>query len=82
MTHPVVTKPGKHGTLYLHALRYTCDADPSGFGTAETRLWAYDFDHAADRFNASNEDGWRLLSIARVLAAGSQHHAAAHAVAS
>ena len=81
MSEKFVTKPGRHGTLYLYAVKYTDRYDPA-MGQDTTRLWAYNMDHVEDRFydESSDEegDGWVIVSIARVLARGSQHRAIQH----
>lgn len=56
-------KPGKNGTLYRYATKYT-DAQPnSGCPIFITGCWAYDQTHAdmkfADQFN--DETGWKAV---------------------
>jgi len=61
-----VTKPGRHGTLYLFRIRYKDRWDPA-FGEDVWRTWAYDSEHAQDRFHEADEDeGWEILSIEKV----------------
>jgi hypothetical protein len=74
------TKPGQYGTLYLYAVTYT---DPSDFAIGELvqRIWAYNIEHALDRFYGSEDaDGWKALRVARVLEGVSQHRAISHEV--
>lgn len=61
-----VSKPGPHGTLYRYSIVYTDQGDP-GFGEATWNTWAYDSQHAVDRFYESPEGdtGWVALRIAR-----------------
>jgi hypothetical protein len=71
-----VSKPGKHGTLHLYLLRYK-DKDDNASPTFTWKAWAYSAEHALDRFNNSNDDGWEVLSWERVQD-GSQHRATRH----
>jgi hypothetical protein len=58
------TKPGKHGTLYLYEIKYT-DDDP-GFGENSWFTYAYNEDHAYERWQDSNVDvGFKFKSIGR-----------------
>jgi hypothetical protein len=60
-----VTKPGKHGTLYLFRVTYEDAGDP-GFGRDAVRLWAYDAEHAIDRFHDYDDDpDWRIVSVTK-----------------
>ena len=61
-----VSKPGPHGTLYRYSIIYTDQGD-SGFGEATWNTWAYDPQHAVDRFYESpdGDTGWVALRIAR-----------------
>src|ERR1700751_854003 len=54
-----ISKPGPHGTLYRHSIVYTDQGD-SGFGEATWNTWAYDPQHAVDRFYESpdGDTGW------------------------
>ena len=55
-----LTKPGKHGTLYHFVLTYGDDIDPS-FGPMTWKTWAYDSEHALDKFYDSNDgDSFRV----------------------
>ena len=82
MAEKFVTKPGRHGTLYLYAVTYRDRYDPA-FGTDTIRLWAYNLDHVEDRFydESGDEegDGWVIVDIARVHNTLSQHRAIHHA---
>ena len=61
-----VTKPGRHGTLYRFKIIYRSDHDP-GFGQDEWFTWAYDVEHAEDKFYESDDDGWwRIVSTSKV----------------
>lgn len=61
-----ITKPGKHGTLYLHRIVYRDRFDPD-FGTDVARLWAYSSEHAEERFYESDDDeGWEVVEVTRV----------------
>lgn len=63
-----VSKPGRDGTLYLFRVEYTDQHDPA-FGKDVIRLWAYDTNHAEERFVESEDaDGWKVLSVERVRA--------------
>ena len=74
-----VAKPGRHGTLYLHAITYT-DASPgSGCPELRTVLWAYSLEHAIERF-AEDAEGWTALRVARVRADGQTHREVQHDV--
>lgn len=57
-------KQGRHGTLYHFTIEYTDECD-SGFGTAHWRTWAYDQEHAIDRFFEGPDEGWKPVRIAR-----------------
>ena len=54
------TKPGKYGTLYLYQIAY-CDVSDSTIAFS-TRIWAYDSEHAIDKFY-SGEEGWRVTEL-------------------
>lgn len=63
-TATTTTKPGLYGTLYLFKITYTDDSpEPNGFGEATCKLWAYDYEHARERFVDSDDEGWRILNI-------------------
>jgi hypothetical protein len=57
-------KQGAHGTLYRYAIEYTGENDP-GCPTFTTSRWAYDAEHALDKFSGLDE-GWKVLRIARM----------------
>lgn len=79
MSRPV-TKPGAHGTLYLYSITYTDTCDDA-IGELTQRTWAYNIDHAVERFyGAVDADGWTALRVARVLDGVSQHRAIQHDV--
>lgn len=61
-----VSKHGKHGRLFLYVITYT-DNDPA-FGELTTRRWAYNEQHAVDRFDDEN-DGFIAVSVKRTRAA-------------
>ena len=74
------TKPGQHGTLYLYEITYTDPSDDC-IGELKQRMWAYNIEHALDRFySAIDADGWKALHVARVPAEGGMHRAVQHAV--
>lgn len=58
------TKPGKHGTVYRYEIDYR-SPDP-GSPTFTTRMWAYDFEHALERFQDQDDPDWIVERIARV----------------
>ena len=70
-----ITKPGKHGTLYLYEIAYTDRPerdDGQPYYNDTQRVWAYDLDHAVEKFyDAEDSDGWRATSITRVPEGGS-----------
>lgn len=78
MNEAAVSKPGKHGTLHLFLLRYKDKHDPAS-PTFEWRTWAYDSDHALDKFYDSDDQGWKVVSWERVQDSA-QHRAARHTV--
>jgi hypothetical protein len=67
-----LTKPGRHGTLHLYSVKYSCKLDP-GFPPSAWSTWAYNREHAEDRFQesceASDDLDWEVLSVERVKAA-------------
>lgn len=66
MTEPLLTKPGRHGTLYSFEIEVV-PADP-GQARYTIRRWAYDEDHVADRLNDDpmmGGDDWRILGRVR-----------------
>ena len=82
MAEKFVTKPGRHGTLYLYSVTYRDRYDPA-VGDDTVRLWAYNLEHVEDRFydESSDEegDGRVIVDVARVHARLSQHRAIRHA---
>jgi len=60
-----VTKAGKHGTLTLYSITYSDEPYDPGFGTAKVRVWAYDREHAVERFY-EGEEGWRAVGVTEV----------------
>lgn len=65
-TRPFVKKAGKHGTLYLFRIGYRDNDDPASPDFVE-RTWAYDAEHATDKFyDAPDADGWRITSVDKV----------------
>lgn len=67
MKRQPVRKPGQHGPLYLYRFTYTDVSDP-GFGQATWRCWAYDKEHAREKFfDTPDGDDWRVLKVARVV---------------
>lgn len=71
------SKPGQHGTLYRYRITYR-DDDP-GSPTFSWHTWAYDEDHALERWYDSDDDtGWKIVAgPTRVLATtgGKRRHA-------
>lgn len=60
------TKPGLFGTLYLYRITYTDDSpEPSGFGEATCEVWAYNAEHAREKFFDTDDEGWRILAITK-----------------
>ena len=74
-----VTKPGKHGTLYRYVLEYTDPSDP-GWGRQEWKTWAYNLEHAEDRFYEGEDSaGYKILQLRREHEGLDQHRAVRHA---
>lgn len=71
-----VTRQGAHGALYRYAVRYTDKRDPA-FGEDVWHCWAYNLEHAEDKFFETDE-GWHILSLARVGEGVSQHRVIRH----
>lgn len=69
VSRPFRTKPGLHGTLYLHEIVFRDSGEPDyPDGTYEhctERIWAYDKYHAEEIFYSSPDAG-EILSIHRV----------------
>jgi hypothetical protein len=61
---PLITKPGKHGTLYLFHITYRDVGEVTDF-PFPCSLWAYDQEHAEERFYDSDDEGWRITKITR-----------------
>lgn len=60
-----ITKPGKHGTLYLYRIVYRNDG-PDDLQRFTWRTYAYDTEHALNKFyDGPADDGWKAVSIAR-----------------
>lgn len=72
------TKPGEHGTLYLYRITYK-DATDSGAPEFTSDKWAYSLEHVDDITQDWGEDGWTVISVARVPeGGGSMHRAIKH----
>lgn len=58
-----VSKPGKHGTLHRFAVTYS-----PGPGSVPLLwyTWAYDQEHALERFYGSDDGDWEVISVGRV----------------
>jgi hypothetical protein len=52
---PYLTKPSKHGTLYLWRIQYHDVPGPDGTLVGTWRTWAYDAEHAWENWHDSNE---------------------------
>lgn len=77
MTKPT-TRQAQYGTQYLYEVTYTDPSDEC-IGEQTQRLWAYNIEHALDRFyGAIDADGWKALRVARVPAEGGMHRAVQH----
>lgn len=64
----IMKKRGAYGTLYQYRIQYTAADDP-GCPMFATRVWAYDREHALERFcGPSDDDGWRVVSVSLVAA--------------
>ena len=72
-----MSKQGEYGTLYLYEIAY-CDVHDSDIAFT-TRVWAYDAEHALDKF-FGGEEGWRATSWKRVPENGFAHRAEEHAL--
>lgn len=61
------TRKGAHGTLHLYAVPYgEAGPEPSGFPPSEWRCWAYDAEHAAERFHEGPDaEGWVMTGAPR-----------------
>lgn len=64
MSNKYVTKPGRHGTLYLYRYEYR-DPQDIGFPRTRNNVWAYDAEHAvekiADGFIFEGFDGFEIV---------------------
>ena len=57
----VTRKQGKHGTLFLWRFMYS--PNPELCAPEPWTCWAYDAEHARERWDDTNgEDGWELVS--------------------
>ena len=75
-----LTKPGRYGTLYRYRIMYRGTEDDPGQLDQPWHCWAYNLEHAEEKFyDCGDDDGWRIVSLARVSDAGSQHRAVQHA---
>ena len=72
-----VTKAGQHGTLYRYVITYTDKSDP-GFGQMTWHAWAYNLEHAEEKF-FERDEGFSIIDIRRLLGGLSQHRAVRHA---
>lgn len=54
---PWRTKPGAHGTLYRYRIDYRDPCDPA-FPPSFVCVWAYDAEHALERFYDGPDDGF------------------------
>lgn len=66
---PPQTKQGKHGQLYHYRFIYT-DKDDTGFGEHEWSTWAYNQEHAIEKFYSDGDESWKALRIARLPSEG------------
>lgn len=60
---PYRTKPGKYGTLYLYRVIYRNRFVPDE--TFITNLWAYNPEHAEERFDDEGESEFRIVGMER-----------------
>ena len=76
-----VAKLGTYGTLYRYVIRYTDKYDDC-CPVMTWHTWAYNLEDAEMRFDdsceADGDDGWKIVSLARVLDSVSQHRAVQH----
>jgi hypothetical protein len=72
-----ITKPGKHGTLFRYVVEYR-DAHDDCCPIFTWHAWAYNLEHAELEFSESGEEGWRIVSIRRLLDGICQHRAVRH----
>ena len=57
------TKKGAHGTLHLYVIRYYDTSERGNEWT--TRKWAYNEEHAREKFYDGDSDGWEIESVKR-----------------
>lgn len=63
----MTSKPGKHGTLHLYAIKYT-DPDNEGFGQETGYRWGYNADHARERFEGHElNEGFQVIKVSPVV---------------
>ena len=72
-----VTKKGAYGALYRYAITYTDRYDQCCPHMVQC-VWAYNLEHAEERFYETDAEGWTIVSLARVLDRASQHEAIEH----
>jgi hypothetical protein len=58
------SKPGKHGTLYRWEIEYK--STDSGSPVFTTHTWAYNLEHAVERFFDGADEDWKIVRLARV----------------
>lgn len=59
------TKPGKHGTLFLHRIEYK-DHHDDCFPIAVSYMWAYSVEHVQDEWSGIDE-GFEIVSVKRTV---------------
>ncbi|TXH43896.1 MAG: hypothetical protein E6Q97_33530 [Desulfurellales bacterium] len=80
MAEVYITKPGQHGTLYLYRITYR-NAGQDDHERFTTHRYAYNAEHAIDRFyDGAEDDGWQVVSAARKRRDNLQHRETAIAV--
>ncbi len=70
------TKHGQHGTLYRYVITYT-DRSDEGFGEHTWSTWAYNLEHAEEKFSA-NDEGFSIVNLRRLHEGLAQHRAVRH----
>lgn len=61
-----VSKRGLHGTLYRFKIIYRDRVD-AGSSDFDTYVWAYDAEHAEDKFfDSPDDDGWEIVLLSKV----------------
>jgi len=58
-------KPGLHGTLYKFSIEYVSGPNDPGSPTYKWDCWAYNAEHALEKFNESDE-GFQAVRYARL----------------